>query len=88
LRLPGHPRYRLPVLFWAASTAAMQRDFGRAEALAQEGLNLATQAGHPEAEGQLLYSLQLNAYVMDDMNLVIARGEQAVARLRELQDIP
>jgi non-specific serine/threonine protein kinase len=86
LALGGAAPARLPALVWASHLACFQRDAARAEALAEEGLTLGHDSGARAFDGRLLYALQVNAWLNGDLAVAVARGERAVARLRELDD--
>jgi hypothetical protein len=73
----------LPALVWASGVACFQRDTVQAEAWAEEGLALGCSSGMHDCDGRLLYGLQMNAWLNGDLTVAIARGERAVARLRE-----
>ena len=47
---------------------------------------LGRESGVDSFEGRLLYALQTNAWLNGDLPVAVARGERAVARLRELDD--
>jgi predicted ATPase/DNA-binding CsgD family transcriptional regulator len=86
LTLGGEAPARLPALIWASNLACLQRDATRAEEWAGEGLALGRASGVSAFEGRLLYALQMNAWLNGDLAVAVARGEHAVARLRELDD--